>query len=203
MVRNKQISEQMRMQSRAKLLGAGRRLFAERGYFNCTVSDLAQAAGMSPGNLYWYFDGKEDLLKAVLSEGFERIEALMLEAAAHPGDAGDKLSHLVDAYIQYIGEGSQFMAIFMSLIGHGGVQFLKELGFDTVAIGMRYHEQLTIILELAWVEGKLGETDANYLAVFFFSLFNGFTLTYPDGLELVPAHELKKAVMRLLGYLGD
>ena len=203
MVRNKQVSEQMRRESRARLMRAAREQFAERGYFNCTVADLAQAAGMSPGNLYWYFESKEDLLKAVLSEGFARVENIMRNAAAYPGNAGEKLSHLIDAYIQYIAEGSQFMAIYMSLIGHGGAQFLKELGFDTVSIGMRYHQQLTIILKLAQAEGKLGETNPNFLAVFFFSLFNGFTLTYPDGLELVPTYALKQAVLRMLGYLEE
>lgn len=59
MVRNKAISEQMRLQSQAQILAAARRPFAERGYFNCKVSDIARQAGMR----------YHQLLSAILAQG--------------------------------------------------------------------------------------------------------------------------------------
>ena len=98
MARGKEISQQMREQSRAQILDAARKLFAERGYFNCKVSDIAKEANMSQGNVYWYFSSKEDVLKAVLSEGFGRIESLLADAASRPGDALSSLGTLLDQY---------------------------------------------------------------------------------------------------------
>jgi AcrR family transcriptional regulator len=40
---------------------------------------------MSQGNVYWYFSSKEELLKAVLADGFETLGALMQQAAIEAG----------------------------------------------------------------------------------------------------------------------
>jgi AcrR family transcriptional regulator len=63
-----------RRESRDELLTAALRVFAERGYRQAGVDEIAAAAGYSKGALYWHFSGKEDLLAALLEE---RIDAPM------------------------------------------------------------------------------------------------------------------------------
>jgi len=201
-VRGKQASQQMREQSRAQILQAARTLFAERGYFNCKVSDIAEKAGMSQGNVYWYFPSKEDVLKAVLSDGFDRTEDLLKEAAQRPGDALASLDYLLEQYFLYAQEQWEFHAVFLSLLGHGGVPFMHQLGFDTVEIGTRYHQHLSALLGRARAEGVIADLDPNILAMFYFSFFNGLLLTYRDEWTLVPAEQIRQAVLRLLGYQG-
>jgi AcrR family transcriptional regulator len=200
MARSKQLSEQMRSQSREKLLTAAREIFAEQGYFNCKVSDIARRAGMSQGNVYWYFDSKEDLLKTVLLDGFKRIDSILTRAVAHPGDASARLMALVDQFVSLVAEGSSFTSLFLSLLGHGGAPLLKQMGFDTAEIGARYHRLILYILAPAQEESLITPVDPNFLAVFFFSFFNGFQVTYPDGANLLPPEEIKNAALRLLGY---
>jgi len=199
MVRGKEASQQMRQESQAHILAAARKLFAERGYFNCKVSDIARQAGMSQGNIYWYYPSKEDILKAILAEGFDRIEAITAKAAAHPGDSAEKLNVLLNLYLEYSREHADFAAIFISILGHGGAPFLKELGFDTLQIGMRYHQRLGAILEQAQAEGVVADVPVDSLAVFYFSFFNGLLLTYRDDWQMVPEQLIRDAVLRLLG----
>ena len=200
MARSKQLSEQMRIQSREKLLSAAREIFATQGYYNCKVSDIARRAGMSQGSVYWYFPSKEELLKAVLAEGFTRIESILFTAAARPGSASVRLEAMVDNFVTMIEEDSGFTSIFLSLLGHGGTPLLKQLGFDTIEIGTRYHRLILAVLAPAQAEGLVAPVDPNTLAVFLFSLFNGFQITYQDGMSLLPPEELKSAAFRLLGY---
>src|SRR6266567_9554051 len=47
---------------RERILRAAIDMFAQNGYFNAKVSDIARAAGVADGTIYLYFDGKEDLL---------------------------------------------------------------------------------------------------------------------------------------------
>ncbi len=42
------------------------KLFSEKGYYNTTIPDIAQALGMSVGNLYNYFESKEELAKEIM-----------------------------------------------------------------------------------------------------------------------------------------
>jgi len=54
--------------TREKLLDAAAEVFAEKGYANTSMDDVAAAAGMTKGALYWNFDGKEALFHALLDE---------------------------------------------------------------------------------------------------------------------------------------
>ncbi|WP_457626645.1 TetR/AcrR family transcriptional regulator [Persephonella sp.] len=42
------------------------RLFAQKGYYNTTIPDIAEELGMSVGNLYNYFPSKEELAKYIM-----------------------------------------------------------------------------------------------------------------------------------------
>src|SRR3954462_12141081 len=61
-------------EGRDELLAAALRVFAERGYRQAGVDEIAAEAGYSKGALYWHFAGKDDLLLALLEE---RVDAPM------------------------------------------------------------------------------------------------------------------------------
>ena len=199
MARNIAANERMRLESREQILAASRKLFSERGFFNCKVADIAVEAGMSQGNIYWYFPGKEEILKAILEDGFGRLESLLAEAEMHPGPSSKKIDTLLDEYIAFGHDHGEFITIFMSLMSHGGVPFLVELGFDTVQIGTRYHQHLAAILSVAQVEGVVTHIDPQFLSMFFFAFFNGLIITYGKDWEHLPPELIKDAVFRLLG----
>src|SRR5919206_5214359 len=50
---------------RDALLRAAIDVFAERGYFNAQVADVARAAGVAAGTVYLYFRSKDDLLVSI------------------------------------------------------------------------------------------------------------------------------------------
>src|SRR6267143_2330803 len=53
---------------RERILRAAIEVFAQSGYFNAKVSEIAKAAGVADGTIYLYFDGKEDLLTTIFRE---------------------------------------------------------------------------------------------------------------------------------------
>jgi AcrR family transcriptional regulator len=199
MPRSKELSAQMRAQSRAQILTAARKLFADRGYFACRVSDIAREADMSQGNIYWYFSSKEEVLKAVLAEGFEKVGAVLQQAESQSGSGLDKLADAVDHYLDLGRESVDFFTIFTSLLAHGGIQYLKDLGFDTAQIGQGYHQRLSAIIAQAQAEGSIVDGDPDLLARFFFAFFNGLIATYGDDWEDLPPQRIRDAVLRMLG----
>lgn len=62
--------DRRRRRNRQALLGAARRLMAERGFAGTTIADITEAADLGFGTFYLYFRSKEDVLRAVLDEGF-------------------------------------------------------------------------------------------------------------------------------------
>lgn len=67
---------------RARILEAGLRVFAERGFHRATIKEIAREAGIkSPALIYWYFEDKDDLFRAVLM-GSSPLARLAAEPAA-------------------------------------------------------------------------------------------------------------------------
>jgi AcrR family transcriptional regulator len=66
---------------RDRIVKAAIEAFKTRGYGEVTVSDIAEAAGMAKGNLYRYFDSKEELLTAaiesLLDDTTDRFESAL------------------------------------------------------------------------------------------------------------------------------
>lgn len=54
----------------AMILNSAEELFANKGYKSTTISDIAKSAGISVGNVYRYYKGKEQILEQVLPKEF-------------------------------------------------------------------------------------------------------------------------------------
>lgn len=91
--------------TRRKVLDAAAHAFLHRGYEATTLQEIAQAAGMQAGSLYYHFDSKEQLLEAVFDIGMRRVVSAAREAvAALPADApfADKLRAAVAAHLELL-----------------------------------------------------------------------------------------------------
>lgn len=59
--------------NRAKLVGAARALFAERGYAAVSVDEIAACAGLTKGAVYYQFKDKRDLFRAACQAVIDEI----------------------------------------------------------------------------------------------------------------------------------
>lgn len=60
-------------QTRSKILGAAREIFAEDGYVDARMVDIAKRAGLSNGGLYRYFTSKEAVFAALIADLHEDL----------------------------------------------------------------------------------------------------------------------------------
>jgi len=69
-------SEEIALSTRDKILNAALEVFAGKGLHGATVVEIANAAGITGGALYRYFDSKEEIFQAVVGSHSETIQAL-------------------------------------------------------------------------------------------------------------------------------
>jgi TetR/AcrR family transcriptional regulator, fatty acid metabolism regulator protein len=83
--------ETAKADKREAILRAAIDVFAERGFFNAQVADVARAAGVAAGTVYLYFRGKDDLLVSI----FERtMRAAIADGRACVAPLTDPIAQL-------------------------------------------------------------------------------------------------------------
>jgi AcrR family transcriptional regulator len=58
---------------RKHIMAVASHVFAEKGYYATTISDLATAAGIAKGTIYWYFNNKRSIMIAILDDISQEI----------------------------------------------------------------------------------------------------------------------------------
>jgi AcrR family transcriptional regulator len=106
-------------EKRAAIIEAAMKVFAEKGYRGATSRGIAEAAGITPGTIYWYFKNKEDLFRAVIRER-SPIPKIMAQVADPDRPPEEVIPELMDNYLRGIEEGVAVYAfrIVLSEAGH-------------------------------------------------------------------------------------
>jgi AcrR family transcriptional regulator len=99
------------------ILEAARKIFAEKGFHEATVDDIANAAGVAKGTVYLYYRSKQDVYIAALKFGISRMYSALAEEVARYSTAEEKLRALIAAKLAYFDENSDFFKIYLSELG--------------------------------------------------------------------------------------
>lgn len=91
MARTRLTRAESREQTRRRLLEAGARVFRHHGYRGASVEAIAAEAGYTVGAVYSNFEGKDDLVLALLEEQIGEITERVIAAAGEAKDAVEKL----------------------------------------------------------------------------------------------------------------
>src|SRR3974377_1213960 len=78
-----------------EILGAAREIIEQRGLPALTMEEIAGAAGLAKGTLYLYFQSKDDLIQALITQVQENILSDLEDTLQAPGTSAEKLERLV------------------------------------------------------------------------------------------------------------
>jgi AcrR family transcriptional regulator len=71
------LRERKKQQTREKIARVALELFAERGYDETTLADIAEAADVSPRTIFSYYESKEDILFCEEGVFIDRLEQML------------------------------------------------------------------------------------------------------------------------------
>ena len=101
---------------RRSILDAAARLFARQGYHATSMRDIAAAAEMLPGSVYYHFASKETLLLAVYAEGVERIAAQVDAATAKKRTPRARLEAACAAHLEMLLNRSDYAQVVVRVL---------------------------------------------------------------------------------------
>lgn len=113
-----------------ELLDSAARQFASRGYAATSMRDIAVAASMLPGSVYYHFSSKEELLVAVYSAGVKELEIAAAEAVQKESDPWLRLEALCRAHLETVLRDSDYAHVLIRVLPDdipGAAERLREL----------------------------------------------------------------------------
>ena len=90
--------------TRQMMVDVARQLFAQKGFENTTMNDIALASGRGRRTLYTYFKKKEEVYYAVIEGELERLSDKMDEVAARKIRPQEKVIELIYTHLSMIKE---------------------------------------------------------------------------------------------------
>ncbi len=101
---------------RQLILDAAARLFARSGYHATSMRDIASAAGMLPGSVYYHFASKEALLLAVYDEGVARIASRVDAAVSKKRNPRARLEAACAAHLEMLLDQSDYAQVVVRVL---------------------------------------------------------------------------------------
>jgi TetR/AcrR family fatty acid metabolism transcriptional regulator len=111
---------------RRKIIDAFTRLMQSRDFNSVTTADIADAAGVTEGLIYKYFDSKKDLLYQVLSDLFTQFHHTVLERIAGTPSAIEKLKIVIRSSIEYYAAHRVFARMLLLEVRNSRDYFASE-----------------------------------------------------------------------------
>ncbi|MEA3057841.1 MAG: hypothetical protein QOF34_656 [Sphingomonadales bacterium] len=84
-----------------KILDAARDEFGERGFADSSIVGITQRAGVALGTFYTYFDSKEAVFQALVSDMSAQVRDHVAPAFQAPADALDGERRALEAFLQF------------------------------------------------------------------------------------------------------
>ncbi len=114
-----------KLRKKEHIINAAIRVFAEKGFFNAKVADVAREAGVADGTIYLYFKNKDDLLISLFETKMEEILVRFSAAIEPVTSASAKLSNFISLYFTMI-EEDQALAEVIQVELRQSAKFLKD-----------------------------------------------------------------------------
>lgn len=111
---------------REAILRAAIDLFAERGFFNAQVADVARAAGVAAGTVYLYFRSKDDLLVSIFDRTMREAIAEGRAAVVDVNDPRERLRRVARVHLARLGRDRNLAIVFQVELRQS-IKFMERL----------------------------------------------------------------------------
>jgi AcrR family transcriptional regulator len=178
--------EEIRQEKKELILQTSLELFADKGYDNTSISQIAKKAGISKGLLYNYFESKEEVVITILNKGID--EVLKIFDPNHDGVLDpEELEFLIKENFRILKKKRSFWRLYYQVALQGSVfkyvsQKIDELYRPLMAMLIRYFKNMGF---------KNPETEV----MIFSAILDGISLDYVMKPELIPLENIEKELI--------
>lgn len=193
--RNQVRDQELRDRRRQEILDAAMHVIARRGLPSTKITDIAQTAGISVGNVYKYFQSKEHIFQALVESGQQEYRDFVERAWNKSLPAYDKLYWYTQEWFVYKNGWAITIILQHARTSEAVPLELKQ------AVSARFLDNLkpmAAIIEEGQREGIFIEGDPFELALMYVSLMEGLILHNIPGIQEITSVTADKALRLLI-----
>ena len=97
---------------RTAILDKAEKIFAEKGFYNTSVAEIAKASGFSIGSIYQYFEGKEHLYATMINLRLDRLYADVKGSVEGRSGLRGKLEAFIRTQFEFVEDNLDFCRLF-------------------------------------------------------------------------------------------
>jgi TetR/AcrR family transcriptional regulator len=189
--------------SRAAILDAAERLFAEQGFDATSLTQVGTAAGVSRGTPGYFFGSKAELYQAVLDRSFAEVREAVREGRARALASSQSpdaiLAGAVSDYFDFLTARPNFVRLIEREALNGGrlPEGLSHLSAGQEALG-------AISAELGLDDAPSGEAAQLLLSIIslcWFPMIHARTVASAVGVRLDEAEEIEQRKQHIIGLV--
>jgi len=110
---------------REAILRSAIKVFAQKGYFNSKVADIAKEAGIADGTVYLYFKSKDEILHSIFDRAMEEFIAEGKREIAQIETADGRLRRIAQLHLEKLGADRDLAIVFQVEL-RGSTKFMEE-----------------------------------------------------------------------------
>ena len=187
--RSKELSRQMKAESRSAIIAAALELFAKKGFSATTTEQIAKKARVSKGLIFTHFPTKQEILLAIINEEFDRL----LPNSHENTDAQspkERFIFLVDSWMDMLKNKPLLVRLTLQLnLDDEYRKLMRKKGKQYVEI---YFERMRALLV------QLGSKNPDLDSYLLSMVFDGFASNYTVAPDLFPIDAIKDYFVEIL-----
>jgi len=129
-----------------KIIQAAVKVFAEKGFYNSRVSEIAKEANVADGTIYLYFKNKDDILISLFEEEFGQIVENMRKELEREKDVLKKFKRFAITHLSIVSKQQQLGEVL-------GVEVRQSSKFMKEYVNKSFIEYLNLIRSIV-IEGQ-------------------------------------------------
>ncbi len=181
---------------RKQILDVSLELIADKGYDRTSLTDIADAVGVSKGVISYHFDGKSDLGKQVLRHWMRQYNRYVTDRLARLTSPRAQLLELPSAAIDFAIERPQETLIYADTVGCFGTTEERHAFLAWAEGGMRKY--IVDLIRRAREAGEIGNVPEGALADVIQAVTDGVTGLYNNNPKAVDIKACKSMIRQML-----
>jgi len=134
-----------------RILEAAIKVFAEQGFFQATIAQIAKEAGVADGTIYLYFKNKDDILVQFFGYKTKQVFGRFREAVQEGRTAEDKLRNFVRRHLEAFQQDINMAVVYQSETHRNNRQVDEQIK----EMSKMYMDIVAEIVEQGQQEGSL------------------------------------------------